>query len=475
MARTPAKPHSRAQFSSTFGFLMAATGSAVGLGNIWGFPTQAANNGGGAFLVAYLILAFLLAYPALMAELMIGRHSRTNIVTALSSLAQRPSLRLVGAGVGYLGLLTASLILSFYAIVAGWMLSNCLQPLAQLLGQDALASWLRDDSLLRNLLVCLFFTALTVAIVARGVSNGIERWSERLMPVLTIILLALIVYVLTLPGAATGLRVYLLPDVSRLSDPSLLLSAMGQAFFSLSLGVGTMLVYGSYLRSDKHANNAKQISHKPLAYTHTSDSLPRLGATVALLDCSMAFIAGLLIIPAMYVAQAQGIAIFGDNGELIAGPGVVLQVLPALFVTMGTVGIWVSLAFFALMTIAALTSSISMLEVPVSVLAEKSQLSRPLSAILVGSIIFTVSLVLIFNMAALFDGVVNLTTRYSQPLLGLALCLFAGWVLFRDRTLVKMRADNPSMAHSFFWRIWPTYVRIICPLFIVLMLIQSFR
>jgi NSS family neurotransmitter:Na+ symporter len=441
---------------------MAATGSAVGLGNVWGFPTQAANNGGGAFLVAYLVLAFLLAYPALMAELMIGRHTKANIVTALSSLDERPLLRVMGAGVGYGGLLTASLILSFYAIVAGWMLSKFLLPIAELLGLTELALWLDEDSVTRNFVACLVFSALTVGIVARGVSRGIERWSARLMPVLTFILIALIAYVLTLPGALVGLQVYLLPDFSQLTDSGLLLDAMGQAFFSLSLGVGTMLVYGSYL-------------HEGLSHKNNVDALPRLGVAVALLDCSIAFIAGLLIIPAMYVAQAQGIAIFGDGGQLLAGPGVVLQVLPALFATMGTAGTWASIAFFVLMTIAALTSSISMLEVPVSVVAEKSRLSRRASAVVIGAVIFAVSVLLIFNMGVLFDGAITLSTRYSEPLLGLALCLFAGWVLFRHRTLMKMRAAQPEMKKSLFWRIWPTYVRIICPILIVLMLVQSFR
>lgn len=453
---------SRAQFTSTFGFLMAATGSAVGLGNVWGFPTQAANNGGGAFVLAYLVLAFVLAYPALMAELMIGRHSKANIVTALSSLGQRPVSRLLGSAVGYGGLITASLILSFYAVVAGWMLAKFAQPAAQLLGLNSAAEWLGGDGIARNILVCFIFSVLTAIIVARGVSKGIERWSSRLMPVLTFILVLLIIYVLTLPGAMTGLQIYLLPDFSQLSDPGLLLSAMGQAFFSLSLGVGTMLVYGSYL-------------HAGLSRKNNLDQLPRLGAYVALLDCSIAFVAGLLIIPAMYVAQAQGIAIFGDNGELLAGPGVVLQVLPGLFSTMGVTGVWVGLAFFALMTIAALTSSISMLEVPVSVVSEKTRLSRSKSALIIGAVIFAISLLLIFNMGLLFDAVIALTTRYSQPLLGFALCLFAGWVLFRNSALAKMRAQNPQMAQSFFWKVWPFYVRFICPLFIVLMLVQSLR
>ncbi|MGD8174885.1 sodium-dependent transporter [Marinimicrobium sp. ARAG 43.8] len=445
----------RGQFSSKIGFLMAATGSAVGLGNIWGFPTQAASNGGGAFLLAYLVLAFLLAYPALMSELVIGRHARANIVTALDELGQTRSTKRLGRAVGYYGVLVAGLILSFYAIVAGWMLSEFGQSVSQLIGWHTAETWLSSDSLLRHLLMCALFIVLTVAIIARGVEAGIESWSTRLMPLLIVILAGLIVYVLTQPGAIEGLKNYLIPDFTQLTRPSLLLSALGQAFFSLSLGVGTMLIYGSYLRKD--------------------DSLPRMGAGVTLLDTGIAFTAGLLILPAMYVAQAQGIAIYGDNGELLAGPGLIFQVLPSLFATMGNVGVWLSIAFFALMSIAALTSSISMLEAPVSVVTERTALKRVGAAWLMGGIIFTVSTIIVLNMERLFDRVVSLTTEYSQPLLGIALCLFVGWIMKRNQLLNELRAGHRDIEHSLFWKIWPFYVRFICPVLILLAFTQSLR
>lgn len=454
--------HARGHFTSRFGFLMAAAGSAIGLGNIWGFPTQAASNGGGAFVLAYLILAFLLAYPALMAELIIGRHSNANIVTALSTLSERPLLRRVGSMVGYYGVLVVSLILSFYAIVAGWILAKFAAPLMQLLGFDAAATWLAQSGLVRDLSACFVFSLMTVWIVARGVSQGIEAWSTRLMPTLAILLLALIVYVLNQPGAAEGLRVYLLPDFSRVLDPALLLSAMGQAFFSLSLGVGTMLVYGSYL--------GRALSEKD-----RQDKLPHIGATLTLLDTSFAFVAGLLIIPAMYVAQAQGIAIYGAAGELLAGPGLVLQVLPSLFDNMGNAGVWLAMTFFALMTIAALTSSISMLEAPVSVVTEKSGAPRTRVTMMIGGIIFLISAVIVMNFAALFDGVVSFTTEFSQPLLGLALCLFAGWVWHRDKKIQALTAQQDIERQGIFWHIWPFYVRIVCPLLILVTFMQSLR
>ncbi|WP_049723870.1 sodium-dependent transporter [Gilvimarinus polysaccharolyticus] len=445
----------RGQFSSKIGFLLAAAGSAVGLGNIWGFPTQAANNGGAAFLLVYLVLAFVLAYPALMAELTIGRYARANVITALSQLHPLPSLQKTGFIVGIAALSVAVFILSFYSIVAGWMLAEALSPSAQLLQLHSVAGWIDTQSFSRNGLMCLVMSLLTIMIIARGVEKGIEAWSTRLMPALFLILLGMIGYVLTQTGATEGLRAYLVPDLSRLSDPTLILSAMGQAFFSLSLGVGAMLIYGSYLRD--------------------TDNLPRMGAAVTLLDTGFAFTAGLLILPAIYVAQAQGITVFNNEGALIAGPDLIFQVLPALFDRMGVAGSWLALAFFALMSIAALTSAISLLEVPASVAVERWGISRPIAASLSGGGIFAISLIIIWQFDKLFSGVVTLTTVYGQPLLGVALCLFAGWVLHRHLLLKELRNGHPEIEQSFFWKVWPFYVKFICPTLILFTFVQSLR
>lgn len=445
----------RGQFSSKTGFILAAVGSAVGLGNIWGFPTQAASNGGAAFLLVYLAMAFVVAYPALMAELTLGRYARANVVTALSRLSAQAPLKRTGLVAGVAALGVAVLILSFYAIVTGWMLAEFITPAAQLLQFEALASWSRGQSFGRNALMCGVISVLTILIIARGVEQGIEAWSTRLMPTLIVILLGLIVYVFTQDGALDGLRAYLVPDLSRLSDPALILSAMGQAFFSLSLGVGVMLIYGSYLRD--------------------TDNLPRLGAAVTLLDTGFAFIAGLLILPAIYVAQAQGIEVFNSEGALIAGPDLIFQVLPALFERMGQAGIWLSLAFFALMSIAALTSAISLLEVPVSVAVERWGLRRPAAAALSGGVIFVISVSIIAQFEQLFSAVVTLTTVYAQPLLGVLLCLFAGWVLHRHQLLKELRKGHPEIESTLFWRIWPFYIRYICPTLIMAAFVQSLR
>ena len=385
---------------------MAASGSAVGLGNIWGFPTNTASNGGAAFLFTYLILAFALGYPALMAELIIGRHTRSNAVAALNSISTGRKSQILALGIGLVGIVTVSLILSFYAIVSGWMVAFFLDPIARILGLTGFSEWLTTDTEIRNAIFVVIFMAFTVFIITAGVKDGIEKWATRLMPSLIGILVLLILYVFTLPGAMDGLRAYLVPDFSRVTDPQLLINAMGQAFFSLSLGVGTMLVYGSYISKD--------------------ENLPVVGSLVALLDVGIAVLAGLLILPAMYVALASGVEIFDDTGGLIAGPGLIVSVLPALFNNMGAIGILVALAFFALMTIASLTSSISMLEVPVAYSVENRGMPRPRAAIIIGIIITLASLLIVFNFDPLFDWVVNFTTERSQPLLSLFICFFAG-------------------------------------------------
>ena len=442
----------RGEFSSRFGFLMAASGSAVGLGNIWGFPTNAASNGGAAFLCAYLFLAFALAYPALMAELIIGRAARANGISALQSISSGKKSRLAAFVVGFAGMITVTFILSFYSIISGWMMAHFFDGGAQILKLEPISDWLTTDAPFRNSLFVVLFILFNVNIISRGVKDGIEKWASRLMPSLIILLILLIFYVISLPGAIEGLRVYLIPDFSQLSDPALLVDAMGQAFFSLSLGVGTMLIYGSYISDE--------------------ENLPVVGGLVALLDIGIAVIAGLLILPAMYVAFSNGVEIFDSSGEFIAGPGLIVSVLPTLFETMGAVGIIISLAFFLLMTIASLTSSISMLEVPVSYAVEYHGICRKRAAIGIGTIVAFISLLIILNFDPLFDQVVSVTTELSQPLLGLAFCIFAAWIWRRDEVLKEIRKGNRNAENGIFWRIWPFYVKFICPIAILIVYFQ---
>jgi len=437
----------RGEFSSRFGFVMAAAGSAVGLGNIWGFPTQAASNGGAAFLLVYLALAFCLAYPALMAELIIGRHAHANAVNALKLISPTPALRRIGAGTGIYGFVIASLILAFYAIVAGWMMAFFLASITDLIGAQGASDWLRGFGMSRNIIFMLLFMGLTIGIISAGVRGGIERWSARLMPLLLLTLVLLVIYVMTLDGAMEGLKVYLLPDFSRALSPTLIISALGAAFFSLSLGVGTMLIYGSYIND--------------------RENLPVVGGMVTLVDILIAVTAGFLVLPAMYVALHNGVEIFTPSGALISEDTLIFTVLPELFATMGTAGILVSITFFFLMSIAALTSSISMLEVPVAYTIEAHGVGRHKAVVIIGALIAVASGIILVNFEALFGLVIAFTTRYSQPLLGFMFCVYAGWIWHRDNLLAELRKGSPDVSDGLFWKIWPWYVRLVCPVIIL--------
>jgi NSS family neurotransmitter:Na+ symporter len=434
---------SRGAFSSRLGFIMAAAGSAVGLGNIWGFPTQTASNGGAAFVLVYLVLAFCLAYPAFMAELLIGRYGQANAVTSLQKISRNIFHKRFAFVVGFGGIICAALILSFYGILAGWMMSYAVEPFARILGMNSAADWVITQSLQRNLLFCALFMFLTIFIIRRGVEEGIEKWSKRLMPILIFLLLGLISYVMTLEGAREGVNAYLNPDISRVLEPDLLISALGQAFFSLSLGTSVMVIYGSY------------ISKK--------ENLVTLGAQVTLIDVSIAFLAGLLIIPAMYVAQAQGVAIFAEDGSLISGSSLVFAVLPSLFNSMGDIGLYVAFAFFILMSVAALTSSISMLEGPVSFAVERHQLERKKVTTYIGIGIFILSAIIISNISFMLDFVAILATQYGQPIIAMLCCIFAGWIWFRNDILKELKQGNDMVEHSLFWKIWPWYTKFVCP------------
>jgi len=444
----------RGQFSSRLAFIFAASGSAVGLGNIWGFPTNAAENGGAAFVLMYLILAFLLAYPAMMAELIIGRHTRSNMVSALQSISSGQSAKTIGRLVGIGGMITAGLILSFYSIVAGWMLAFMLEPLTAILGLGDISQWLTDFSLARNVGFAAIFVLLTVLIISAGVEQGIEKWSSRLMPSLFILMIGLILYVLTQDGAMAGLKHYLVPDFSQITNPKLIVSAMGQAFFSMSLGVGTMLVYGSYIRAD--------------------ENLPVVGALVTLTDTSVAFLAGLLVLPAIFIAQELGVTIYAESGNLIAGPDLIFKVLPALFEGMGVTGLFIGFVFFVLMSIAAVTSSISMLEVPVSYAVEAHQVDRNKATRLVGLVVLTISTLICLNFDSLFGFVITMTTERAQPLLSMMLCVFAGWVFYRNSILQELKSGSPDVEQGMFWKIWPVYVKFFCPVLILLTFAQGF-
>lgn len=429
---------SRDSFHSRIGFVLAAAGSAIGLGNIWGFPTQAANNGGGAFLFVYLIVTLLLALPALYAEVYLGNQAQKNPVSALQDACSE-SMPLVGKYAGIIGLCGAIMMLSFYTIVAGWMLAHALSPLFELLGFIDISTWLSTSSTARNILFTPIFAVLGAAIIHQGVNEGIEKWSARLMPILLVMLIGLITYILQQPGASEGLRVYLIPDFTQVTDPKLIISAMGQAFFSLSIGVGGMMIYGSYMKKDK--------------------DIGKLVLSIAALDTFIAFMAGLLIIPALYVAQHSGLEVF-RNSKLIGEGQLIFSILPQLFSSMGNIGLFVACGFFSLLSIAALTSTISSIEVPVSYLVEEKNKTRVKATWSVSAIVLVISFIIIAFFDTLFGLIIQLLTTILQPLSCLFYFIVVGWIWKKGNKLV----DTSLQENNYWLKLWGNYLRYVCPI-----------
>lgn len=443
----------RGQFSSRISFIIAAAGCAVGVGNIWSFPIQTAQNGGAAFTLVYLCLSFILAYPTLVAELNIGRYRQSNNISAMASLSNHPITRHLAITTATAGLMTMILIYSFYSIIGGWFIGFSLAPVADLVGFSIAGSWFSGFSTPSTITVTLTFMILTTLIVTAGVKNGIERWCNRLMPSLFVLLALLIVFALTRPGGLEGLKVYLLPDFSHILDEKLLISALGQSFFSMSLGTGCMMVYGSYL------------SHKV--------NLPKTAFQVTLVDSLVAFLAGMLVIPCMYAAMHQGVEIFNAEGQLYSADKLVFTVLPTLFDQLGTLGQLVATAFFLLLTIAALTSSISMMEPTVAAMVEKLSFQRHRACWLLSALSAAISIVIILHIDTLLKLAVTVATQYMQPLLCFMIAIYGSWIMRQDRLLSELSQGFPDLQSSLFWKIWPWYTRLICPGLILLLLIHN--
>lgn len=326
----------RGQWSSQLGFILASAGSAVGLGNIWRFPYVIGENGGGAFVLIYIFFVFIVALPCLLAEFALGRHTKKNPFGAISSVSPGTPWKYVGI----LGVITSLGILSFYSVIAGWIVGYVIKmAIGDVFGFNEMVA-----NPLIVLLLFAFFLLITTTIVYKGVSAGIERWSKILMPTFFILIIALIIYANTLEGSSRGLEFYLVADFSKING-STIISAMGQAFFSLSLGMGVMFTFGSYL------------SKKTNILTS--------GIYIALSDTLVALLGGLIIFPAL----------FAMGKDPAQGPTLIFEVFPALFEMMPG-GYFVGALFFVLLSIAALTSTISLLEVPVCYLVDERKARR---------------------------------------------------------------------------------------------------
>ncbi|RSD30803.1 sodium-dependent transporter [Vibrio pectenicida] len=445
---------SREHFGSRLGFILAAAGAAVGLGNIWGFPTQAASNGGGAFLLVYLIMILTVAFPMLVVEMAIGRHGQANPVDSMRSLTSNQTMKKFGAMVGWIGLSVPSLVLAFYSIVGGWLICFLLGAITEVAGIELATEWLQGFSVERNLFGTLVFYVLTILIVQGGVKQGIEKWSTRLMPALFILFGLLFVYIMTQTGATEGLQHYLVPDFNKIMDGKLILAAMGQGFFSLTIGGCSMLIYGSYLSK--------------------KENLPKMAMHVTLVDTLVAFIAGLVVMPAMFVAMHKGVQIYAEDGALLSSDTLVFTVLPLMFDSLGLLGQLFAIVFFTLLIIAALTSSISMLECPVALVGERFKTKRSTTSWVLGGLIALFSTVIVFNFGSLFGLVATAATQYLQPVAALLFCVFGGWVWNRHSKIKELEQGCPEFTLGWFGRFWPLYVKFVCPILVITVIWASF-
>lgn len=399
-------------FGSKLGVIAAAAGSAIGLGNIYRFPCEVGENGGAAFLLFYLIVVIFLGLPVMLSEMVIGRRSQSNSVGAFKKLAPKTKWHLVG----YMGVLCGFLIFAFYSTVAGWTLEYIVKAVTNSFQGKDLTTIEQEftafhDMGWRNVLWQAVFIFLTGFVVFRGVQNGIEKYSKILMPVLLVILIILGIRSMTLPGGKEGLAFLFKPDFSKITG-KVLISALGQGFFSLSLGMGVLITYGSYVKKD--------------------DNLTTTAFSVVLADTAIAILAGLVIFPAAFS--------FGVKPE--AGMGLVFNTLPMLFNQMAG-GYWFCLIFFVLLAIAALTSTISLLEVLVAYLSEEMHLKRNLATIVAcaGTMLLGVfaSLSLMSNTPfaiggrPVFDLMDYISSNILLPVGGVLIVIFVGWKLGKQK------------------------------------------
>ena len=424
----------RGNFGSKIGAVLASAGSAVGLGNIWRFPTECGSNGGAAFILIYLLCVFVLAMPVMVSEFVIGRASRSNTVGSYRVLA--PGKPWVVSG--FMGVLAGFLVLSYYSVVAGWTLDYTVESLCGgLMGGGDFAAIFADfvSSPWRPVVFMGLFLGLTHVVVSTGVEKGIERYSKVMMPLLMVIVLVLIGFSLSMPNAAEGVSFMFRPDFSKVTK-DVVLSAMGQAFFTLSVGIGTLATYASYFSRETR--------------------LVSSAASVCVIDTLVAISAGLIIFPAVFSV--------GVNAD--SGPGLVFITLPYVFDKalgdMPVVEYVFSGLFYVLLLIAALTSSISMHEISTAYIHETFRLSRRRAALIVTGVCFVMGVACSLSFGlwselrvlgmTFFDLFDFLTAKFLMPLGGLLICTFVGWDM--NKRVVREQLDSrltPLLMVLFSW------------------------
>lgn len=439
-------------WSSRLAFVLAATGSAVGLGNIWRFPYMASENGGGAFVMIYLVCIALLGLPILMSEILLGRRGRRSPINTMRELSRESNANPSWQLIGWSGLVAGLLILSFYSVIAGWTLAYVFTYIKALIVPAATFGTPEDTF---NSLVGSFstltlwhtiFMLMTLLVVSLGVEKGLERAVRFLMPALFILLVLLVGYGMSTGYFGQALGFLFAADFSRIT-PQVVISAMGQAFFTLSLGMGAIMAYGAYLPSDA--------------------SVGRTGVMVAISDTFVAVVAGLAVFPIVF---ANGLDPEGG------GPGFIFTTLPHAFAAMDF-GTLYAVAFFGLLAVAAWTSSISLMEPAVAYLVESWSLSRRAAAWLIGAASWVLGLgtALSFNhwsgftiLGNTFQGAVEyLASNILLPVGGLFIAVFAGWIMPR-----MVSRDETSALSNWQYAVWLTLVRFVAPVLVLIVLLS---
>ena len=447
----------RERFDSHVGMILAMAGSAVGLGNLWRFPFLAAQNGGGAFIFVYLILLLTICIPVLMTEITLGRKCRTNVTRVYDNLGA-PRWRWAG----FITLLTPIVIMAFYTVVGGWSVKYLIQasafnftaPDADYAG--AFGGFI--SSTWEPLVYTLIFLVITAAANFGGVKNGIERFSKPMMTVLSVTIILVAIRSLTLPGASEGTKYLLIPDFSKI-DGKVLITALGQAFMSLSIGIGILLTYGSYVK--------------------TKEDIAMTAITTGLIDTLFAIIAGLAIIPAVYAIAYMN----GTAPAVNAGPGLVFITLPGVFASMPG-GSIIAILFFLSLLLAAVTSAISMLEVIVRYFIEEWKLSRN------GAVIVSMVLIILLGcVCSLSQGTLSGITILGNNIFdffdvissdvlitvgSLIMVLFAGWRIKKKDFMDELTGHNTSGTPRWIFSFVYFMVRWISPIVIIVIMLSNF-
>jgi NSS family neurotransmitter:Na+ symporter len=429
-------------WSSRFAFILAATGSAVGLGNIWKFPYITGENGGGAFVIVYLVCVLLIGIPIMIAETMLGRRSQRNPVETMALLTDEAGADKNWHYLGWMGVIAGVLILSYYSVIAGWASAYIVKAFAgSFFDADATAIKGIFNDFVGSPVQLIFwhsaFMVATMLIVARGVNNGLEKSMQLLMPALFVLMILLVAYAMTTGSYNQGLHFLFKPDFSKLNSDSVL-TAMGQAFFTLSLGMGSIMVYGSYLPKGV-----------PIAKT---------AFLIAGADTVVALLAGIAIFP----------IVFANNLHPDSGPGLIFQTLPIAFGAM-TGGWLMGILFFAMLVIAALTSSVALIEPVVAWLVESKDFSREKACVWSGLATWLLGLGTVFSFNVwsnfkffdrnIFQLLDYLTANLMLPIGGFCIAVFAGWIMKRQHS--EQELNMPTIAS---YQLWKTLISYVAPL-----------